>query len=91
MKQSWEFLLNNAEYASDLMIPPFVRINELCRRICDTFGYDDLENSGMRGEFVSAMALQTLSNESALLKASIPPNLQNNRESTSKAISLCLD
>ncbi|EWG49172.1 hypothetical protein FVEG_08768 [Fusarium verticillioides 7600] len=78
MKQSWEFLQNNAEYASDLMIPPFVRINELCRRICDTFGYDDLENSGMRGEFVSAMALQTLSNESALLKASIPPNLQNN-------------
>ncbi|KAH7236875.1 uncharacterized protein BKA55DRAFT_578686 [Fusarium redolens] len=78
IKQSWELLLANAEYPSDLLIPHFVRINELCRRICDTFGYDDLENSGMRGELVSAMALQTLNNESALLKASIPPNLQNN-------------
>ncbi|KAL5591671.1 hypothetical protein FOVSG1_010560 [Fusarium oxysporum f. sp. vasinfectum] len=78
IKQSWELLLANAEYPSDLMIPHFVRISELCRRICDTFGYDDLENSGMRGEFVSAMALQTLNNESALLKASIPPDLQNN-------------
>ncbi|KAF4495368.1 cercosporin resistance [Fusarium agapanthi] len=78
IKQSWELLLANAEYPSDLMIPYFVRINELCRRICDTFGYDDLENSGMRGEFVSAMALQTLNNESALLKASIPLDLHNN-------------
>ncbi|KAI1023931.1 hypothetical protein LB504_005414 [Fusarium proliferatum] len=78
IKQSWELLLANAEYPSDLMIPNFVRISEMCRRICDTFGYDDLENSGMRGEFVSAMALQTLNNESALLKASIPPDLQNN-------------
>ncbi|KAF5686063.1 cercosporin resistance [Fusarium circinatum] len=78
IKQSWELLLANAEYPSDLMIPHFVRISELCRRICDTFGYDDLENSGMRGEFVSAMALQTLNNESTLLKASIPPDLQNN-------------
>ncbi|KAG7405452.1 hypothetical protein Forpe1208_v015021 [Fusarium oxysporum f. sp. rapae] len=78
IKQSWELLLANAEYPSDLMIPHFVRISELCRRICDTFGYDDLENSGMRGEFVSAMALQTLNNESALLKASIPPELQSN-------------
>lgn len=66
------------------MIPHFVRISEFCRRICDTFGYDDLENSGMRGEFVSAMALQTLNSESTLLKASIPPDLQNNRKSTSK-------
>ncbi|KAJ4050268.1 hypothetical protein NW761_005061 [Fusarium oxysporum] len=78
IKQSWELFLANAEYPSDLMIPHFVRISELCRRICDTFGFDDLENSGMRGEFVSAMALQTLNNESALLKASIPPDLQNN-------------
>ncbi|CVK95484.1 related to cercosporin resistance protein [Fusarium mangiferae] len=78
IKQSWELLLANAEYPSDLMIPHFVRISEMCRRICDTFGYDDLENSGMRGEFVSAMALQTLNNESELLKASIPPDLQNN-------------
>ncbi|KAF5694349.1 cercosporin resistance protein [Fusarium denticulatum] len=78
IKQSWELLLANAEYPSDLAIPHFVRISELCRRIGDTFGYDDLENSGMRGEFVSAMALQTLNNESALLKASIPPDLQNN-------------
>ncbi|KAL9562511.1 hypothetical protein ACKAV7_013594 [Fusarium commune] len=78
IKQSWELLLANAEYPSDLVIPHFVRISELCRRICDTFGYDDLENSGMRGEFVSAMALQTLNNESALLKASIPPELQSN-------------
>ncbi|KAF5652036.1 cercosporin resistance protein [Fusarium sp. NRRL 25303] len=78
IKQSWELLLTNAEYPSDLMIPHFVRISEMCRRICDTFGYDDLENSGMRGEFVSAMALQTLNNESALLKASIPPDFQNN-------------
>ncbi|KAF5555876.1 cercosporin resistance protein [Fusarium mexicanum] len=78
IKQSWELLLANAEYPSDLMIPHFVRISELCRRICDAFGYDDLENSGMRGEFVSAMALQTLNNESTLLKASIPPDLQNN-------------
>ncbi|CZR44433.1 uncharacterized protein FPRO_14186 [Fusarium proliferatum ET1] len=78
IKQSWERLLSNAECPSDLMIPHFVRISEMCRRICDTFGYDDLENSGMRGEFVSAMALQTLNNESALLKASIPPDLQNN-------------
>ncbi|RKL44181.1 hypothetical protein BFJ72_g3914 [Fusarium proliferatum] len=78
IKQSWERLLSNAECPSDLMIPHFVRISEMCRRICDTFGYDDLENSEMRGEFVSAMALQTLNNESALLKASIPPDLQNN-------------
>ncbi|SCO44066.1 related to cercosporin resistance protein [Fusarium fujikuroi] len=78
IKQSWERLLANAEYPSDLMIPHFVRISEMCRRICDTFGYDDLENSGMRGEFVSAMALQTLNNESALLKASIPLDLQDN-------------
>ncbi|KAF5254691.1 hypothetical protein FANTH_624 [Fusarium anthophilum] len=78
IKQSWELLLANTEYASDLMIPHFVRVSELCRRICDTFGYDDLENSGMRGEFVSAMALQTLNSQSALLKASIPPDLQNN-------------
>ncbi|RYC91286.1 hypothetical protein BFJ63_vAg5874 [Fusarium oxysporum f. sp. narcissi] len=78
IKQSWELLLANTEYPSDLMIPHFVRISEFCRRICDTFGYDDLENSGMRGEFVSAMALQTLNSESTLLKASIPPDLQNN-------------
>ncbi|KAG5775076.1 hypothetical protein H9Q73_011247 [Fusarium xylarioides] len=82
IKKSWELFLTNAEYTSDLMIPHFVRINELCRRICDTFGYDDLENSGMRGEFVSAMALQTFNNESALLKASIPPDLQNNHSPT---------
>jgi hypothetical protein len=38
----------------------------------------------MRGEFVSAMALHTFNSESALLKASIPPDLQNNRKSTYK-------
>lgn len=32
----------------------------------------------MKGQFVSAMALQTLSNESTLLKASIPQALQDN-------------
>lgn len=50
----------------------------MSRRICDTFGYDDLENTGVKGEFISAMALQTLSNESTLLKASIPPEFQEN-------------
>ncbi|KAF9771892.1 hypothetical protein IL306_010455 [Fusarium sp. DS 682] len=80
IKQSSDLLLGNAEYPSDILAAHIVRISELCRRICDTFGYDDLENSGMRGEFVSAMALQTLSNEAAILKASIPLDIQGNRE-----------
>lgn len=78
IKQSWEILLAKTENPSDPLIAYFVRVNELSRRICDTFGYDDLENSGIRGEFVSAMTLQSLSNESMLLKASIPPTIQGN-------------
>ncbi|KAJ4245005.1 hypothetical protein NW762_014211 [Fusarium torreyae] len=75
-----ELLVANSEYSSDLLISYLVRVNELSRRICDTFGYDDLENSGMRSEFVSAMALQTLSNESTLLKDAIPLTLRDNRK-----------
>ncbi|CEF78509.1 unnamed protein product [Fusarium graminearum] len=78
IKQSWEILSARNEYASDDLIAHLVRINEMSRRICDTFGYDDLENTGVKGEFISAMALQTLSNESTLLKASIPPEFQEN-------------
>ncbi|KAF5000531.1 hypothetical protein FGRMN_1698 [Fusarium graminum] len=78
IKQSCELLSTNPEYTTDPLISYFVRVNELSRRICDTFGYDDLENSGIRSEFVSAMALQTLSREAVLLKASIPPMLQDN-------------
>ncbi|CEI62223.1 unnamed protein product [Fusarium venenatum] len=78
IKQSWEILSATKEYASDDLIAYLVRINELSRRICDTFGYDDLENTGVKGEFISAMALQTLSNESTLLKASIPLAFQEN-------------
>ncbi|KAJ4006465.1 hypothetical protein NW766_010555 [Fusarium irregulare] len=77
IKQSWELLGAREEYPSDILIAHLVRINELSRRICDTFGYDDLENTGIKGEFVSSMALQTLSNESTLLKSSIPPAIQN--------------
>ncbi|GKU20770.1 unnamed protein product [Fusarium langsethiae] len=78
IKQSWEILSARKEYASDDLIAHLVRINELSRRICDTFGYDDLENTDVKGEFISTMALQTLSNESTLLKASIPPDFQEN-------------
>ena len=80
IKQSWELLGAREEYPSDILIAHLVRINELSRRICDTFGYDDLENTGIKGEFVSSMALQTISNESTLLKASIPPAIQNECE-----------
>ncbi|KAM0247190.1 hypothetical protein ACHAP5_004271 [Fusarium lateritium] len=78
IKQSWGLLLAKAEYPSDPLIAYFVRVNELSRRICDIFGYDDLENSGIRGEFVSAMTLQTMSDESMLLKASIPQTIKDN-------------
>ncbi|RGP64022.1 hypothetical protein FLONG3_9721 [Fusarium longipes] len=78
IKQSWELLSAREEYVSDSIIAYLVRINELSRRICDTFGYDDLENTGVKGEFISAMALQSLSNESTLLKASIPPPFKEN-------------
>ncbi|KAF4962597.1 hypothetical protein FSARC_9375 [Fusarium sarcochroum] len=80
IKQSCELLVANGEYPSDLLVSYLVRVNELCRRIFDNFGYDDLENSAMKSEFVSAMALQTLSNESTLLKETIPQTLQDNRE-----------
>jgi hypothetical protein len=78
IRQSWEILSARKEHVTDDLVAHLVRINELSRRICDTFGYDDLENTDVKGEFISAMALQTLSNESTLLKASIPPGFQEN-------------
>ena len=79
IEQARQFLATSLEYPTDHLISYFVQTNELSRRICDIFAYDDLDHTEIRDEFVSTVTVQAFSRELNGLKRSLLPELQQNR------------
>ncbi|KAJ4218607.1 hypothetical protein NW757_014594, partial [Fusarium falciforme] len=78
IERARQILATNPEYPTDHLISSFVQTNELSRRICDTFAYDDLDHTEIRDEFVSTVTVQAFSRELNGLKRSLLPELQQN-------------
>ncbi|RSL42404.1 hypothetical protein CEP54_015495 [Fusarium duplospermum] len=78
IEQARRILATNPEYPTDHLISFFVQTNELSRRICNTFAYDDLDHTEIRDEFVSTVTVQAFSRELNGLKRSLLPELQQN-------------
>jgi hypothetical protein len=66
------------EYQTDKLIPHLVRNQELSCRIADTFSYDDLNNSELRGEFLVNLTSETFIRELDRLQLEVPLDLQKN-------------
>ncbi|RSL84585.1 hypothetical protein CEP51_003821 [Fusarium floridanum] len=78
IERARQILVSNSEYPTDHLISFFVQTNELSRRICNTFAYDDLDHTEIRDEFVSTVTVQAFSRELNDLKRSLLPELQQN-------------
>ncbi|KAH6893366.1 hypothetical protein B0T10DRAFT_482102 [Thelonectria olida] len=77
IQQSCASLAEQSELSSDQLIPHFVRANELSRRICNIFAYDDLDNTDIRGDHVSNLTVQAFVNELDVLEKSIANEIRH--------------
>ncbi|EEU36669.1 uncharacterized protein NECHADRAFT_105600 [Fusarium vanettenii 77-13-4] len=78
IERARQILVRNPEHPTDHLISYFVQTNELSRRICDTFAYDDLNHTEIRDEFVSTVTVKAFSRELNGLKRSLLPEFQQN-------------
>ena len=63
---------------SDELIWHMVQNQELLHRVYDTFSYDDLDNTAIRGELITSITTRSLFKDLDDLFVSVPPNLQGN-------------
>jgi hypothetical protein len=68
------------EYETDELIPYLVRNQELSRRVVDTFSYDDIDSSEIKGEFLVGSTSNAFLQELDRLRLEWSPTSQNNSE-----------
>lgn len=66
------------EYSTDELVIPLVKIQQLARRVFDTFSYDDLNNAEIDGEFMTGVTVDALMRDLQSLRLSIGPSLRQN-------------
>jgi hypothetical protein len=65
------------EYPTDELICYLVRAQELSRRVQDTFSYDDLDNTEVRGERTTSIITKSLLSDLDNLQNSVPVSLRD--------------
>jgi hypothetical protein len=66
------------EYSTDELVIPLVKIQQLARRVFDSFSYDDLNNGEIDGEFMTGVTVDALMRDFQSLRLSIGPRLRQN-------------
>jgi hypothetical protein len=78
IEQCCLYLRQKKEFPTDELIWHFVRNQELSRRIQDTFSYDDLDNTEIRGEQCTNTTAKSFLSDLDNLLREVPPSLQDN-------------
>jgi len=78
MEQCCVGLAQKKEFSTDELIRYFVRSQELSLRVQDTFSYDDLDNTEIRGEQITSLTTRSLLSELDHVESTVPQNLRDN-------------
>lgn len=71
-------LAEQAEYPSDALIAPLVRLSELMCRISDYFSYDEIAYSEITGELALDLSTSNFRTELQRLQESMPESVRQN-------------
>lgn len=78
ISQCCALLAQKKELLTDELISYFVRNQELSRRVQDTFSYDDLDNTEIRGEQITNITTRSLLSELDSFQSTVPDSLRHN-------------